>query len=67
MKLFVLFIPLVFSLLMPPVLTQRIQKETMRYEGKRRTYYLFVPEKITTAAQTPRVVCPRETKTVVYG
>ena len=56
MTLFGLFIPLLISLLMPPVMAQRIQKETMRYEGKRRTYYLFVPEKITTAAQTPLLV-----------
>ena len=51
---------LVFALLMSlapsPVPAEKIVKESIRSEGKERTYYLLVPEKISSASPVPLVV-----------
>lgn len=56
MKLSVLSITLLISLFLPPVLAERIVKETIRSQGKQRTYYLFVPETVSTATRAPLLV-----------
>ena len=51
---------LLFTLLMPlslpPVPAEKIVKESIRSQGKERTYYLFVPDKISPAAPAPLVI-----------
>lgn len=56
MKLAVLFVTLLVSLFSPPVLAERIVKETIRSHGKHRTYYLYVPDGVSTATQAPLLV-----------
>ena len=51
---------LLFTILMPlapsPVPAGKIVKESIRSQGKERTYYLFVPDKISPATPAPLVV-----------
>lgn len=57
MKLLIL---VVFTLLMPlapsPVPVEKIVKESIRSQGKERTYYLFVPDKISPLTPAPLIV-----------
>ncbi len=51
---------LLFTLLMPPTLStgsaEKIVKESIRSQGKERTYYLFVPDKAGPAVPAPLIV-----------
>lgn len=52
------FIPLVllFSCASAGVMAQKITKETIVSEGKKRTYYLYAPKAVTTSAPVPLIV-----------
>jgi tetratricopeptide (TPR) repeat protein len=39
-----------------PAIAQKITKETMMSEGKKRTYYLYVPKNVTSATPVPLIV-----------
>ncbi len=39
-----------------PAVAQKISKETMMSEGKKRTYYLYVPKSVTSANPVPLIV-----------
>ena len=57
MKLCILLLlTLLTSLALSPVPAQKIVKESIRSQGKERTYYLFVPDKITPATPVPLIV-----------
>ena len=56
MKLSILFVTLLISLFSPAVLAEGIVKETIRSHGKQRTYYLYVPEGVSTDTQAPLLV-----------
>lgn len=49
---------LVFVIVFAPTTSQsqKISKESTSFEGKKRTYYLFIPRKLTTAAPAPLLV-----------
>lgn len=55
-----LYAVLLYAILMPLVLpsapAEKIVKESIRSQGKERTYYLFVPDKISPASPVPLVV-----------
>ena len=52
------FMPLVllFGCASAGVMAQKITKETIVSEGKKRTYYLYVPKAITPSAPVPLIV-----------
>jgi len=52
----VLFLTLLVALAPPPAAAEKVLKESVRSEGKDRTYYLFVPDKVGPAAPAPLVV-----------
>lgn len=55
-----LFTVLLFTILMPfsspPGPAEKIVKESIRSQGKERTYYLFVPDKISPATPAPLII-----------
>ncbi len=56
MKLSVLFVTLLIALFLTPLPAEKIVKETIPSQGKQRTYYLFVPDKVSTATRAPLLV-----------
>lgn len=57
MKLFILLVfTFLVSLAPSPAPAEKIVKESIRSEGRERTYYLFVPDKISPASPVPLVV-----------
>ena len=56
MKLSALLVAVLVSVFIPSVPPERIVKETIRSNGKQRTYYLFVPGKAGSAERAPLLV-----------
>ena len=60
MKYNVLFLPLLLMLALPPVETysasDKISKESIVSQTRKRTYYLFVPDNLKHSVQVPLIV-----------
>jgi poly(3-hydroxybutyrate) depolymerase len=52
----VLLFAILMPLVPPPTPVEKIVKDSIRSQGKERTYYLFVPDKISPATPVPLVV-----------
>src|SRR6187200_2978827 len=50
------FVLALVALATVPAVAQKITKETMLSEGKKRTYYLYVPKSVTSATPVPLIV-----------
>lgn len=57
MKLLTIFLFTVLMLIVPaPALAQDTSKESIRSQGKARSYYLFVPKEVSSATPAPMIV-----------